>query len=76
MKGTRTMKKFSFPIRLKVLLTVMAMLMLVVGVITSTMANLFHQDKTTYAGCDVFSYARAVVANIRGLVLMKKVRHC
>ena len=42
------MKKFSFPIRLKVLLTVMAMLMLVVGVITSTMANLFHQDKTTY----------------------------
>ncbi len=48
MKGTRTMKKFSFPIRLKVLLTVMAMLMLVVGVITSTMANLFHQDKTTY----------------------------
>ncbi len=42
------MKKFSFPIRLKVLLTVMAMLMLVVGVITATMANLFHQDKTTY----------------------------
>ena len=48
MKGVRTMKKFSFPIRLKVLLTVVVMLMLVVGVITSTMANLFHQDKTTY----------------------------
>ncbi len=42
------MKKFSFSIRLKVLLTVVTMLMLVVGVITSTMANLFHQDKTTY----------------------------
>jgi len=48
MKGVRTMKKFTFPIRLKVLLTVVVMLMLVVGVITSTMANLFHQDKTTY----------------------------
>ena len=48
MKGAKTMKKISFPIRLKVLLTVVVMLMLVVGVITSTMANLFHQDKTTY----------------------------
>jgi len=42
------MNKFSFPIRLKVLLTVLVMLMLVVGVITATMANLFEQDKTAY----------------------------
>jgi len=60
MKGTRTMKKFSFPIRLKVLLTVMAMLMLVVGVITSTMANLFHQDKTTY----VRDYSASITEDI------------
>ena len=55
------MKNFSFPIRLKVLVTVMAMLMLVVGVITSTMANLFHQDKTTY----VRDYSVGVTEDIR-----------
>ena len=55
------MKTFSFPIRLKVLITVMAMLMLVVGVITSTMANLFHQDKTAY----VRDYSVGVTEDIR-----------
>ncbi len=46
--GEMIMKKFSIPIRLKVLVTVVVILMLFVGVITSTMANLFHQDKTAY----------------------------
>ncbi|MGI9306303.1 MAG: hypothetical protein ACR2P5_03260, partial [Gammaproteobacteria bacterium] len=55
------MKKFSFPIRLKILLTVLAILMLVVGVITSTMTNLFHQDKTAY----VRDYSAAVTNDIR-----------
>lgn len=55
------MKNISFPIRLKVLLTVMAILMLVVGVITSTMTNLFHQDKTAY----VRDYGAAVTNDIR-----------
>lgn len=55
------MTKFSFPIRLKVLITVTVMLMLVVGVITSTMANLFHQDKTAY----VRDYSVGVTEDIR-----------
>ena len=42
------MNKFVFPLRLKVLITVLAFLMLVVGFITATMADLFHQDKTAY----------------------------
>ena len=42
------MNKFVFPIRLKVLITVLAFLMMVVGFITATMADLFHQDKTAY----------------------------
>ncbi|MBT8098837.1 MAG: HAMP domain-containing protein [Gammaproteobacteria bacterium] len=55
------MNKFSFPIRLKVLITVTVMLMLVVGVITSTMANLFHKDKTAY----VRDYSAGVTEDIR-----------
>ena len=55
------MKMFSVPIRLKLLITVMAILMLVVGVITSTMANLFHQDKIAY----VRDYNAAVTEEIR-----------
>ncbi len=42
------MNKFIFPLRLKVLITVLAFLMMVVGFITATMADLFHQDKTAY----------------------------
>jgi signal transduction histidine kinase len=42
------MSKFVFPLRLKVLITVLAFLMMVVGFITATMADLFHQDKTAY----------------------------
>ncbi len=42
------MSKFIFPLRLKVLITVLAFLMMVVGFITATMADLFHQDKTAY----------------------------
>jgi signal transduction histidine kinase len=42
------MGKIVFPLRLKVLITVLAFLMMVVGFITATMADLFHQDKTAY----------------------------
>ena len=42
------MPRFSFPIRVKVLLTVVILLMIVMGLNTTTMANLFRQDKTTY----------------------------
>ena len=55
------MKNFSIPIRLKVLVTVVVILMLVVGVITSTMANLFHKDKTAY----VRDYSFSVTEDIR-----------
>ena len=55
------MKNFSIPIRLKVLVTVVVILMLVVGVITATMANLFHKDKTAY----VRDYSFSVTEDIR-----------
>ncbi len=55
------MNMFSFPIRLKVLVTVLVMLMLVVGVITATMANLFEQDKTAY----VRDFSAAVTGNMQ-----------
>lgn len=48
MQSEMTMNKFIFPLRLKVLITVLAFLMMVVGFITATMADLFHQDKTAY----------------------------
>ncbi|NOR66762.1 MAG: HAMP domain-containing protein, partial [Woeseiaceae bacterium] len=57
-------KLFSFPIRLKVLVAVLVILMLVVGVITATMANLFHQDKTAY----VRDFSVAVTSNMRAEV--------
>ena len=58
------MNKYSFPIRLKVLVAVLVILMLVVGVITATMANLFHQDKTAY----VRDFSVAVTSNMRAEV--------
>ena len=58
------MSRFSFPIRLKVLVAVLVILMLVVGVITATMANLFHQDKTAY----VRDFSVAVTSNMRAEV--------
>lgn len=58
------MKKFSFPIRLKVLVAVLVILMLVIGVITATMANLFQQDKTAY----VRDYSAAVTGNMQAEV--------
>ena len=42
------MSRFSFPIRVKVLLTVLLLIMVVMSLNTSTMANLFRKDKTTY----------------------------
>lgn len=42
------MNKLVFPLRLKVLITIVTFLMMVVGFITATMADLFHQDKTAY----------------------------
>jgi signal transduction histidine kinase len=58
------MNIFSFPIRLKVLVAVLVILMLVVGVITATMADLFHQDKTAY----VRDSSVAVTNNMRAEV--------
>jgi hypothetical protein len=42
------MPQFSFPIRMKVLVTVLLLIMLVMSLNTSTMATLFRKDKTTY----------------------------
>ena len=58
------MNIFSFPIRLKVLVAVLVMLMLVVGVITATMANLFQQDKTAY----IRGFSAAVTGNMQSEV--------
>ena len=58
------MNIFSFPIRLKVLVAVLVMLMLVVGVITATMANLFQQDKTAY----VRDFSAVVTGNMQSEV--------
>ena len=55
------MNKFVFPLRLKVLITVLAFLMMVVGFITATMADLFHQDKTAY----VRDHSASVTSNIK-----------
>ena len=40
--------RFRFPIRFKILLTLLLVSSMVVGVITFTMAQLFHADKTAY----------------------------
>ncbi len=58
------MNKISFPIRLKVLVAVLVILMLVIGVITATMANLFQQDKAAY----VRDFSAAVTGNMRAEV--------
>lgn len=42
------MPKLNLPIRVKILLASVLMLMLVVGLITTSMARLFQNDKTTY----------------------------
>lgn len=42
------MPRFSFPIRVKVLLTVLMLIMIVMSLNTSTMAGLFRSDKTAY----------------------------
>lgn len=42
------MPRFTFPLRVKVLLTVLLLIMVVMSLNTSTMANLFRKDKTTY----------------------------
>ena len=40
--------RFRFPIRLKILVTLLSVITLVVSLIIMTMANLFNTDKTTY----------------------------
>ncbi len=42
------LKNFRFPIRFKILLTLLVVITLVVSMITFIMANLFHADKTAY----------------------------
>jgi len=61
MQSEIAMNKFVFPIRLKVLITVLTFLMMVVGFITATMADLFHQDKTAY----VRDLSASVTSDIR-----------
>jgi len=61
MQSEFTMKNYVFPIRLKILITVLVSLMLVVGSITTTMAELFHQDKTAY----VRDFSGAVTSDLR-----------
>jgi signal transduction histidine kinase len=58
------MNKFLFPIRLKVLVAVLVILMLVIGVITATMARLFQEDKTAY----VRDFSAAVTSNMQAEV--------
>ena len=41
-------KKFFIPLRFKILVSLLVGIAIVVGVITFTMANLFHKDKTAY----------------------------
>ena len=69
------MNKYSFPIRLKVLVAVLVILMLVVGVITATMANLFHQDKTAYVrdSSVVKTLNMRAVANISNVITVTAV---
>ena len=42
------LRSLKIPIRLKILVSALLVIMLVVGLITSTMANLFQKDKTFY----------------------------
>ena len=42
------LKKLKFPIRIKILITLLVIITMVVSIITFTMANLFHKDKTAY----------------------------
>ena len=58
------MKKFLLPIRLKVLVALLVILMLVIGVITATMASLFQDDKTAY----VRDFTAAVTGNMQAEV--------
>ena len=41
-------KSIRLPIRFKILVTLLSIISVVVGVITFTMAQAFHQDKTSY----------------------------
>jgi two-component system NtrC family sensor kinase len=46
--GKQTVKGIFIPLRFKVLVSLLLGITIVVGLITFTMANLFHTDKTTY----------------------------
>ena len=48
MQGPLMLKKIRFPIRFKILITLLGIISIVVGIITFTMANLFHTDKAEY----------------------------
>ena len=41
-------QRMVFPIRMRILVTLLLLVTAVVSVITYVMANLFHEDKTTY----------------------------
>ena len=42
------MKKLRFPIRFKILIGLLFVVTTIVSIITFTMANLFHSDKSAY----------------------------
>ncbi len=46
--GNHMSKQFFIPLRFKILVALLLGIAIVVGVITFTMANLFHKDKTAY----------------------------
>jgi len=54
------MARIVFPIRLKLLLTLLLVVSAVVGVITATVAHLFQEDKTTY----IFDATTAVALHL------------
>ena len=41
-------KKLNIPIRFKILVAILFIITVVVSIITFTMANMFHSDKTSY----------------------------
>jgi two-component system, NtrC family, sensor kinase len=59
----------SFPLRLKILVTVLLIVTGVVSTITFTMANLFHQDKKTYINDLVSTVSRGAAEEARALLV-------
>ena len=63
------MKQFRFPLRFKILITMLLVITTVVSIITFTMANLFHKDKTAYIHNLTSEMATHVAAETEAMVL-------